>query len=223
MASQAPKFLYLHGFASGPTSSKAQAFSAFFGRCGLVLDVLDLRKPSFEGLRLSELIAHVQERIGGPSDRAVLIGSSLGGLTACRVAEKDARVGALVLMAPAFGLRELWKTRLGPEKMAEWESTGFLEVDDYVARAKARVDHGFYVDMMTADPAEPADVRVPTLIVHGTKDEVVPVERSRTFAAGKAHVRLVEVEDGHDLGASIPRVLADSGRFLEGWGAKAHE
>ena len=187
------------------------------------MEVLDLRKPSFEGLRLSEMVAHVQERIGGPSDRAVLIGSSLGGLTACRVAEKDPRVGALVLMAPAFGLRELWRTRLGPEKMAEWERTGFLEVDDYVARAKARVEHGFYLDMMTADPAEPPDVRVPSLIVHGTNDDVVPIERSRTFGAGKTHVRLVEVEDGHELGASIPRVLQESGRFLEGWGVHARE
>jgi len=223
MAIPAPKFLYLHGFASGPTSSKARAFSAFFERGGLVLEVLDLRKPSFEGLRLSEMIAHVQERMGGPSDRVVLIGSSLGGLTAARVAEKDPRVGALVLMAPAFGLRELWKTRLGPEKMAEWERSGFLEVDDYVARTKARIGHGFYLDMMTADPAELPDVRVPTLIVHGAKDDVVPVERSRTFAEGKAHVRLVEVEDGHELGASIPRVLRESGRFLEGWGVHGYE
>ena len=169
------------------------------------------------------MIAHVQERMGGPSDRVVLIGSSLGGLTAARVAEKDPRVGALVLMAPAFGLRELWKSRLGPEKMAEWETTGFLEVDDYVARAKARIGHGFYLDMMTADPAELPDVRVPTLIVHGANDDVVPASRSRTFAAGKAHVRLVEVEDGHELGASIPRVLRESGRFLEGWGVEGYE
>ena len=53
-------------------------------------------------------VAHVEQlndaltRLGAERDRAVLFGSSLGGLTACRVAEDDARVCARVLLAPAF-------------------------------------------------------------------------------------------------------------------------
>lgn len=199
---------------------KARAFSAFGAERGVSVDLLDLRRPSFESLRLSAMVAHVRERIGGPRDRAVLIGSSLGGLTACRVAEQDARVGALVLMAPAFGLLDLWRTRLGPEKMADWASTGFLEVDDYVSHTKARIDHGFCEDLRSVDPPTLPDVRVPTLIFHGVRDEVVPVERSRTFASGKGHVELVEVDDGHDLAASIPQILEESGRFLRAWGPR---
>lgn len=220
MSEPAPKFLYLHGFASGPTSAKARAFSAFFAEQGLALDALDLRRPSFAELRLSAMLAHVKERVGSPADRAVLVGSSLGGLTACRVAEADPRVGALVLMAPAFGLVDLWRTKLGPEKMAEWERNGALEVDDYVTKAKATVDYGFVTDMEIHDPKEFPDVRVPTLLIHGVNDDVVPVARSRAFAEGKRHVRLVEVDDGHELGRSLPRILEESAAFLHGWGIR---
>jgi hypothetical protein len=60
-------------------------------------------------------------------------------------------------------------------------------------------------------------VRVPTLIVHGVRDETVSVDRSRAFARGKRHVRLVEVDDGHDLAASLGRIEAEADGFLLGF------
>jgi len=45
----------------------------------------------------------------------------------------------------------------------------------------------------------------------------VAIERSREFAAGKRHVRLVELDDGHELIASIPRLLEEADRFLAPW------
>jgi len=47
---------YLHGFASGPSSSKGTAFQRRFPHA----ELLNLRQPSFEHLRLSAMIAHVQ-------------------------------------------------------------------------------------------------------------------------------------------------------------------
>jgi hypothetical protein len=43
---------------------------------------------------------------------------------------------------------------------------------------------------------------------------VVDIATSRQFAAGKRHVRLVELDDGHELGASVPRLLDEAQRFL---------
>ncbi len=214
----AAKALYLHGFGSGPQSSKALAFAGLAEARGVALERLDLRQPSLEHLRLSAVIAHVRARIGDPEQRVVLIGSSLGGLTACRVAERDPRVAALVLMAPAFRLMELWAARLGPERLDVWARSGWLEVDDYRDRVKARIDHGFLQDMALADPPGEPDVRVPTLLFHGVADEVVPVERARAFAAGRPNVRLIELEDGHELVRSLPAILAESARFLAPWG-----
>jgi pimeloyl-ACP methyl ester carboxylesterase len=209
------RFLYLHGFASGPRSTKGMRFAEHFAERGVEIERLDLRVPSFEHLRLSAMISVAQHALGDARERAVVFGSSLGGLTAARLAERDARVSGLVLLAPAFQLVERWKIALG-DAFADWQRSGWREVLDYTTGGKARVDFGFVEDAAALDVGFP-DVRVPTLILHGVNDDVVPIDHSRRFAAGKRHVRLVELDDGHELVTSIPRLLAEAEQFLEPW------
>jgi hypothetical protein len=45
----------------------------------------------------------------------------------------------------------------------------------------------------------------------------VRIEQSRAFARGKRHVRLVEVDDGHDLTVSLARIQAEADAFLAGF------
>ncbi len=203
------KILYLHGFASGPQSTKGVAFEKHFAPRGIAIERLNLRVPSFEHLRLSAMISTVRAAI---DDSAIVIGSSLGGLTAARVAERDPRVRAVILMAPAFQLVARWRESLGAEWEA-WRASGTREVADYTTGGMSTIDFGFVEDVEAVDVGYP-DVRVPTLILHGTGDEVVPIERSLTFAAGKPWVRLVELADGHELVASLPTLLAESEAFL---------
>jgi pimeloyl-ACP methyl ester carboxylesterase len=219
-----PRFLYCHGFASGPGSKKGIAFERHFAARGaasgaapgVVIERLELRVPSFEHLRLSAMIDTVRAALDrlGPS---VVIGSSLGGLTAARVAERDPRVCGLVLLAPAFQLVARWRAQLGPA-WETWRRTGWREVLDYTTGAPARVDFGFVEDVEAIDVGWP-DVRVPTLILHGTHDDVVPVDHSRRVAEGRRHVRLIELDDGHELVASIPTLLAEAAAFLAPYGA----
>jgi hypothetical protein len=212
-----PRFLYLHGFASSPGSKKAVALRAHLAARGATLELLDGRVPSFERLRLSAILAMVRAAIGGAAERVVLFGSSLGGLAAARVAEDDARVAAAVLLAPAFRLAERWRERLGPEELERWRTTGWLEVFDFATGRPGRVDHGFLLDMEEVDARSGGwpDLRVPALIVHGRDDATVDIDASRRFARGRRHVRLVEVDDGHELVASLPRIAAEVDRFLE--------
>jgi pimeloyl-ACP methyl ester carboxylesterase len=208
-----PRFLYLHGFASGPRSTKAVAFAEHFAQRGIVLDCLDQRVPSLEHLRLSAMIAAATQAIGGPTDRAVVFGSSLGGLTAARVAERDPRVTGLVLLAPAFLLIDRWRALPGWD---DWRRTGWRAIHDYQTRQPARIDFGAAEEAMTIDVGYP-EIGVPTLIFHGVHDPDVPIDISRAFARGKPHVRLIELDDGHDLIASLPRMLGEVDRFLVPW------
>jgi uncharacterized protein len=212
----APRFLYLHGFASGPSSTKGLSFTRHFAPLGLTIERLDLRLPSLERLRPSAGREATRRAIGGERDRAVLLGSSLGGLTAARVAEVDARVCALVLLAPAFRAAERWRARLGEADYQRWRESGWLDIDDHATREKTRVDFGFVEDLaeMDAPGGGWPDLRVPTLIIHGRLDQVVDVELSRAFAAGKRHVRLVELDDQHELTATLPRSLVEAEAFL---------
>lgn len=217
--------LYLHGFASGPQSKKGVEFDKYFSVRGHTVERLNLRVPSFEHLRLSAMIETVQAAISrvGP---VVLIGSSLGGLTAAHVAERTVIgddvleyprpfIRGCVLLAPAFQLAARWKQQLGAAEWDAWRARGTREVDDYTTGKKSSVDFGFVEDVERVDVGYP-DVRVPTLVMHGLRDDVVPIDRARTFATGRPNVRLIELDDGHELVASLPRLLAETEAFLDG-------
>lgn len=206
------RHLYLHGFASGPRSTKGVRFAEHFAARGRPLDRLDLRVPSFEHLRLSAMISTTRAAIGGPDDRAVVIGSSLGGLTAAWTAVQDPRVVALVLLAPAFQLVTRWEALLG-EDWERWRTTGWREVQDHTTGGRARIDFGFVEDARAIDVGMPA-LTVPTLILHGTGDDTVPIAASRQLAAANPRVRLIELDDGHELVASLPRLLTETEAFL---------
>ncbi|HWL88673.1 MAG TPA: YqiA/YcfP family alpha/beta fold hydrolase [Polyangiaceae bacterium] len=214
-----PRWLYLHGFASGPESSKGVALSEHYAQRGISLSRLNLRVPSLEHLRFSDMLRTVREAIGGEEDRAIVFGSSLGALTACRVAERDARICALVLLAPAFSIAPRWRKRLGEDEWRRWEREGYLEIDDHAERRRARIHFDFIRELETLDARGDGwpDVRVPVLIIHGVRDDVASIELSRTWAEGKRHVRLIEVDDGHELVASLPRIRTEADAFLSGF------
>lgn len=214
-----PRWLYLHGFASGPASHKGRALHAHYAAQGIDLQLLDLRRPSLEHLRLSAMMDELRAALGGPRDRAVVFGSSLGALTACRVAEEDPRISALVLLAPAFRLFERWRMRLGEDGWRAWQETGWLAIHDHAEKRPARVDFAFVEEAGAIDARGGGwpDVRVPVLIIHGKRDEVVDIGLSREWAAGKRHVRLVEVDDGHELAGSLEVIKREAEAFLAGF------
>ena len=217
----APKrCLYLHGFASSPDSAKGLAVAAHLGQRArpIAVERLNLRQPSFEHLRGTAMIHHVETAMAG--DDAVLIGSSLGGWVAMRVAERNPCVKQLILLAPAIGLAAGWKRRL-PTSVARWRQTGWLAVEDHALGGMGRVDIGFLDDMDGLDADGPPVVGVPTLILHGRRDDVVPIAGSyawqaEQWRAGRDHVELVEVDDDHQLTASLATVLAEIDRVLPG-------
>lgn len=57
----------------------------------------------------------------------------------------------------------------------------------------------------TEPPADRLELRapVPTTVLHGLQDDVVPITVSRDFAARDPQVDLIEVEDGHTLAHSL--------------------
>jgi hypothetical protein len=73
------KLAYLHGFASGPGSTKAQFFRARLAELGLTLEIPDLA-PDFTHMTVTSMLAIVENLVArGPG---VLLGSSLGGYLA---------------------------------------------------------------------------------------------------------------------------------------------
>jgi len=208
-------FLYLHGFASSPASKKAVAFQAHLARRGIAMGAPDLRVPALEHLRVSSMVDVARAAIGGPDDRAVLIGSSLGGLTAAYTARVDPRVCALVLLAPAFGLPARWAKRLSDDGVAQWREQGWLPMPPD-PEGPPRLHYEFLRDALELEARLGAapDVRVPTLVVHGVHDDIVPIEGSRAFCAARPLRRLVELDDDHAMYGSVDHVCGLMDRFL---------
>ncbi len=209
MAPEQRRFAYLHGFASSPKSKKGLALHERFAARGLTLELPDLNQPSFEGLShdacLGALDAMDRATRGRDATPWCLVGSSFGGWLAARWAELHPdRVDRLVLLCPGFDLAERWPEILGASKMAEWGAEGELYMEDATG-VYAPVHYGFYVEALR-QPGRP-EVPCPTLLVHGTRDEVVPIESSRAYAEA-LQLPLLELDDDHSLGASVDRIAS---------------
>lgn len=220
MPAQEPFFLYLHGFASGPSSTKARHFEERLRAEGVELRVPDLNEGEgdFFGLTVSRALRRVESLLAeeGVRERgAVLIGSSLGGYLSALAASRNPDIRAVVLMAPAFDLPARWQQILGSEVIARWRQEGSLEVDHYARQRKERIGFDFYRDSLGHPPYP--KVECPGLILHGVNDAEVPVGVSRKLVSLSPGVRLVELDSDHGLTDVLDRIWEEAREFLRPW------
>ena len=164
-------------------------------RSGLSVLLFDYRgfsgnpgTPTEEGLSRDARAAHrfLVDEAGVRPDRLLYYGESLGAAVVTRLAA-DHAPGGLVLRSPFFDLASVGRVHYP-----------FLPV-----RALLK-DRYPVAELM-------ARVAVPTTVVYGTKDSVVPPEQSRAVAAaaaGETHVVAIEGADHND------RVLLDGAQLI---------
>lgn len=205
--------LYLHGFASGPGSAKAVDLARRFAGVGERLEIADLTPgpDGFERSTPTSMLAVVERLLAGSAAPHVLVGSSLGGWLSAITASRDPTVQRLVLLAPAFNLVERWSGRLTPAELAGWRREG-LEVDHHATGTRRRIGWPFFEDAGRY-PAYP-EVKVPTLVIAGRRDETVPLADIERFVARTPSARLIVLDDGHGLEASYPRIFEEARAFL---------
>lgn len=203
------RWIYLHGFGSSPQSKKATYLSRRLAEHGIQLEVPALEQPNFTEMTLSGQVAFVQAMVSNTP--SVLLGSSMGGYVAALVAARNPAVQKLILLAPAFDLQRLWSDWLGPAKLTEWEQRGVLLFPHYAHGREEPLKFQFFQDLLQYEPY--ARVECPVLIIHGTQDEVVPIEVSREFARQHKHARLVEVPSNHELTDVLEQIYEEICRF----------
>lgn len=205
---------YLHGFASGPGSTKATAVAAGLAGDGIVPVRLDLTPgpDGFERSTPSSMLAIVEEALRASPGPHAIVGSSLGGWLAALAASRNPSVTRLVLLAPAFRLQERWRARLQPEELARWQREGSVEVHHHVTNGPRRIGWAFFEDAASWPPFPV--VRVPALCIAGSRDDTVPLEDVRAWVDRTPGARLEVVEDGHELTGSLPRIVALTRAFL---------
>lgn len=209
------RYVWLHGFASSPGSSKGRFVRERLADRGVRLEIPDLNEPSFRELTVTRMVGQIDAVLHG--DRVVLFGSSLGGYTAALwSALRPGRTAALVLLAPAFDLTERWKRRIGDEELRSWRERGEALVDHHAWGRKELLSIGFLDDAERHAPYPLPDA--PTLVLQGRRDEVVAPELATEFVRRMRErardARLVELDDGHELTADLPRLWREIDQHL---------
>ena len=186
--------LFAHGFEGSPNGGKPTHMIEELG-WDVVAPVM-----SVKGWNIEQETEVLLELIDS-DDFDLIVGSSMGGLAAANASElrPDATFGVL-LIAPAFGLEEMWHKRLSISEMEYWEKK-----DEYPYK-------GFELEMtlgwdfmQTASRMSWPQLNHPTVILHGIQDDVVPIENSRRVIREQANViELMELDDGHRMQEAKP-------------------
>ncbi|MFM7574123.1 MAG: YqiA/YcfP family alpha/beta fold hydrolase [Snowella sp.] len=206
------KYIYLHGFASSPDSAKARYIRDRFLEKQISLSVPDLNQNNFSELTLTRQIRQVSQEFNDVP--VTLIGSSLGGLTAAWLGEKYPQIERLVLLAPAFGFLSHYLIRLGSETVQNWQKSGFLSVYHYAEKRSLPLSYQFVLDSQNyADHALRRSI--PTLILHGQRDEVIPLTASQQYAQSRSWVELIELDSDHGLGDALPEIWSKIQLFCD--------
>ena len=140
---------------------------------------------------ISKEVADLGAVLKAVGDRRVAyIGHSMGGAVGVLRASRDPRIRLLVSLAgmvhtQAFAQREFGDET--PDQGCMWE-----EPD--CPLSQAYMDDMAHIDTVVE---KGADIAVPWLLVHGSEDDVVPIEDSRDISARASTAQLVEL-DGAD-------------------------
>jgi len=204
------KFIYLHGFASSPQSTKAQFFRKRFGERGLALEIPSLDGGDFTGLSITSQLQIIDAAVAGQP--SILIGSSLGGYLAALYAARHANIEKLVLLAPAFRFPSRWRERYSAEDLQRWQKDGSVPVFHYGYGRE--IPLGFQIMEDSRKYEDEPYFDQPTLILHGRLDLVVPASISTDFADRHLNVTLRLFDSGHELTDVLEDLWDETATFL---------
>lgn len=219
----APVCVYVHGFRSHARGTKATALGQCAAQAGFGFVGFDLRAcgRSTGSFREFTISGAVQDLLAVTDYLApeplVVVGSSLGGVLAVAAAPRiGARLVGLLLIAPAFGLLSHYFDRLDPAQRRDWAQQGVLRLRDEYDGGEYELDYAFYRDAQRY--RHPLTIRFdcPLVIVHGERDELLPVADSLAFAAeAEAKQTSIFVVPGadHRVNEALPLLCAQLTRL----------
>ncbi|OLS14026.1 MAG: esterase [Promethearchaeota archaeon CR_4] len=212
--------LYLHGFASGPDSTKAHFFQQHFNDLGIAMLVPDLipKEGDFTRMLTSRLVKDLMTIIENCDFQdLVVMGSSFGGLLAIWLASiAPKRVQKLILLAPAIRWSREDVTNIFKTDLKVWQTRGKLPVFHYRFNKEIPLAYSFVEDLILNPPPDfyQQPISCPILILHGAHDEVVPLSWSQEYAQGRINVNLRVLDSDHQLLNLLDEIWLVIRRFL---------
>src|SRR3989338_4229217 len=127
--------------------------------------------------------------------KIILVGSSFGGLSSTMTASQSKDLYALVLKSPVSDYGEVHFERYGKEGMEEWKQKGQALYDPKQHKRGLVLNYSFVEDYQGYDAYAAAQtILIPTLILHGTQDQIVPFSQSQKLSTLIPNVTFRAVE-----------------------------
>ena len=210
-------WVHLHGFATDIQGSKIELLrNRFRNTKEYSFFAMDMDYEKHTTTQVLDLLEVLITGFSQKFKEITLCGSSHGGYVGVNLLRFRIKgnITRLVLLAPSFETLNLILKEVGKERAKDWlegkEPLKIVEEDREVEITKdwARdiIDKGYEIitEEQVRFPTEP-EVRI--TIIHGRKDEIVPIERTRLFVSKVRVEEYIEVDDDHQLSESFGKTI----------------
>ena len=207
------KFVYLHGFASGPSSYKATFFAEKLSiNFQTKLYCPDLNLPDFFNLTLTSQINFLENQF--EKDSVVLIGSSLGAYIALLVAQRNRiKVHALILIAPAFEIVERKVKLMNSDELVKWEKENEIEIFHHFHQQTMKLSFNFIKDAKKYS-IDINKLHIPILLFHGKNDDVVDYRLSEKYMSSYPNLEAYFPDSDHLMIDQLDFIWQKAKRFI---------
>lgn len=176
-----------HGFSTSKNSTSYSAISKALNDKGISTFRFDFyghgeSEGRFEDITTTEAVDDALCAIKFMKERGYtkigLLGGSFGGLTALIAASRSEDIEALALKSPVSNYMEKYLAPDFEEELQDWRNKGYRNYRKHSGE-ELKLSFGFFEDQQKNDGYIAAKkIGIPTLIVHGDMDEIVPVQQS---------------------------------------------
>jgi predicted esterase len=217
--------LHLHGFASNTKSSKVKALRDYASQSRkFSLFCMDMDYHTTTTSGVIEILGTLVKGFKSRYKKIFLSGSSHGAYVILNYIKLygEGDIDAALLFAPSYSTLQLILLQEGAEKCAKW-LRGEEELSIYECETGMHITiHKDFAKDIVENSYEiisggyvnfPQETPVSIVIVHGTQDEIVPVEHSKIFVKKVKVKKYIEVEDDHRLSKSFVKLLYEDRIF----------
>ena len=212
-------WLHLHGLATNVYGQKIEFLRNYFFEKGLYsFFAMDMDYEKHTPTNTLDLLKVLISGFSEEYEEITLCGSSHGAYVALNYVRFRPlyNLKRLVLLAPSYNTLTLILDTFGREKFKEWlegkEEATIVEEDREITFikewAKDILENDY--EIIEGDKVKfPAEPPVEIVIMHGMRDEIVPIKYSELFVSKVKVKKFLKVDDDHGLNESVRKYIEE--------------